>query len=152
DRNHHVLHLPPRPLRPVHPPRQSEQSTRRGLLLMPLDHASARPLAPLVTDEQLRRELQFMNEYALDRCDRWINTLATSINPVEHSPLQDKLRAALVARLAPYHAWHDKIPFVTLDNLDRGGLPLGKQFSNAAPLTLSNELEHVLVYGPTGSG
>ena len=119
---------------------------------MSLAYAPERTPAPLVTDDALRRELRFAEEYQITRYDRWIASLLASINPDEHSTLQDKLRASLVARLAPYHAWHDKIPFVTLDNLNRGGITLGAQFSNHSPITLGKELEHVLVYGPTGSG
>jgi Cdc6-like AAA superfamily ATPase len=117
-----------------------------------LAYAPDRILAPLVTDDVLRRELCFAEEYQVARYDRWIASLLASIRPDEHSALQDKLRASLVARLAPYHAWHEKIPFVTLHNIDRGGTHLGAQFSNHSPVTLGNELEHVVVYGPTGSG
>ena len=119
---------------------------------MSLAYARERTFEPLVTDELLRRELRFAEEYQIARCDRWISSLLATINPDEHSPLQDKLRSSLVARLAPYHAWHDKIPFLTLDHLDRHGIHLGTQFSNQQPITLGAELEHVLVYGPTGSG
>jgi Cdc6-like AAA superfamily ATPase len=119
---------------------------------MSLAYAAERIPAPLVTNQQLERELSFIKEYDLARVDRWIASLATTIDPAPTTTLQQKLCAALVARLAPYHAWHDAVPFPTLDGLNRGGIPVGVQFANQAPVTLGPELEHILVYGPTGSG
>lgn len=115
-------------------------------------YAPTRTPPPLVTDDQLHRELAFIDEYEIDHHDRWIKTLLDTLKATEHRPTQDKFRAALVARLAPYHAWHDKVPFTTVEGLDRGGIRLGEQFSDHSPVTLGAELEHILIYGPTGSG
>lgn len=119
---------------------------------MSVAHVAERTPATLVSDEQLRRELSFAEEYDLSRYDRWVASLVQTIGSAPHAVAHQRLRAALVARLQPYHAWHEAVPFATLDGLDRGGLRLGAQLADQSPVTLGRELEHVLVYGPTGTG
>jgi len=105
-----------------------------------------------VTDQQLAAELRFAQAFDLCRCDPWVKSLVETIAARPGRSVDARLRDALIARLVPYHAWHDEVPFVNVDGVNRAGILIGEQLSDHAPVTLGAELEHLLVYGPTGSG
>jgi len=113
-------------------------------------HHSALPT--LLTDPELERAKRFIADFRLAEHDVRLERLQTALASIRDQGAYQRLRQLLLDALVPYQAWHEAVPFVTVDGLARGGMPLGKQFSNHAPITLGTELEHVLVYGPTGSG
>jgi len=119
-----------------------------------MENTPARTPACAVTDDQLARELSFIEAFRLTSFDAWIASLVSAIDATKQSDLQGTLREALVARLAPYHAWHQHIPFPTIPpgTLDQGPITIGHQLANGAPVTLGTELQHLLIYAPTGGG
>ncbi len=119
---------------------------------MPTQAPSHRSVQTLLNDPELERAKRFIEEYRLAEHDVRLAQLLAALASVRDHGAYQRLRQLLLDALVPYRAWHEAVPFVTVDGLARDGLPLGKQFSNQAPITLGAELEHVLVYGPTGSG
>jgi hypothetical protein len=109
-------------------------------------------LPTLLSDPELERARRFIADFRLDAHDVRLAQLLAALGSVRDQGAYQRLRQLLLGALVPYQAWHDAVPFVTVDGLARGGIPLGVQFSNHTPITLGTELEHVLVYGPTGSG
>jgi hypothetical protein len=109
-------------------------------------------LPALLNDPELQQALRFIADFRLDAHDVRLAQLLTALCSVRDEGAYQRLRQLLLGALVPYQAWHEAVPFVTVEGLARGGIPLGEQFSNHAPITLGTELEHVLVYGPTGSG
>jgi Cdc6-like AAA superfamily ATPase len=107
---------------------------------------------PALLDPELERARRFIADYRLAVHDVRLQRLVTALDSVRDPGAYQRLRQLLLDALAPYQGWHEQVPFVTVDGLARGGIPLGEQFSNHMPVTLGAELEHVLVYGPTGSG
>jgi len=123
-----------------------------GLLAMQTQAPHHGTLPALLNDPELQQALGFIADFRLDAHDVRLAQLLAALGSVRDQGTYQRLRQLLLDALVPYRAWHEAVPFVTVDGLARDGLPLGKQFSNQAPITLGAELEHVLVYGPTGRG
>jgi energy-coupling factor transporter ATP-binding protein EcfA2 len=116
-----------------------------------LHHQSVLP--PLVTDEELRRELQFVQDFRIAEASPTIAGLVRAINPHEHDDRQEHLRHELVRSLAAFHAWHERVPFAPVSTRMSGQYVLGYDYTTNLPITLSDsETQHVLINGPTGSG
>ena len=109
-------------------------------------------LPTLLSDPELERARRFIADFRLDAHDVRLQQLLVALGSVRDQSAYQRLRQLLLGALVPYQAWHEAVPFVTVTGLARGGILMGEQFSNHAPVTLGGELEHVLVYGPTGSG
>jgi hypothetical protein len=59
-----------------------------------------------------------------------------------------------LARVETFRAFHDEVPFPTVPEglLDQGTITIGRQLANGAPVTLGAEVQHRLIYAPTGGG
>lgn len=110
-------------------------------------------LPPLVTDEELKRELQFVQDFRIAEANPTIAGLVRAITPHEHDDRQEHLRRELVRELTGFHAWHERVPFAAVSSRMTGQCVLGYDYTTNLPITLSDsETQHVLVNGPTGSG
>jgi hypothetical protein len=110
-------------------------------------------LPPLVTDEELQRELRFVQDFHIAEASPTIAGLVRAINPAEHSDRQEHLRRELARELTAFHAWHERVPFAPVSQRMTGQCVLGYDYTTNFPITLSDgEPQHVLVNGPTGSG
>src|SRR5205814_7007619 len=67
-------------------------------------------LPPLVTDEELKRELQFVQDFRIAEASPTIAGLVRAITPHEHDDRQEHLRRELVRELTAFHAWHERVP------------------------------------------
>jgi DNA segregation ATPase FtsK/SpoIIIE-like protein len=100
----------------------------------------------------LERAKRFIADFRLDVHDVRLAQLLAALASVRDQAAYQRLRQLLLDALVPYAQFHEQFPFVTVHGLARGGVQFGEQFSDHTPVTLGVELEHVLVYGPTGSG
>lgn len=59
-----------------------------------------------------------------------------------------------LARVETFRAFHEEVPFPTAPAgvLDQGTIAIGRQLANSSPVTLGRELQHLLIYAPTGGG
>jgi len=116
-----------------------------------LHHQSLLP--PLVTDEELKRELQFVQDFRIAEASPTIAGLVRAITPAAHDDRQEYLRRELARELTAFHALHERVPFAPVSTRMTGQCVLGYDYTTNLPITLSDsETQHVLVNGPTGSG